>query len=395
VDTARLKESWRLVAAHGDQVPLFFYSSLFLGHPQTRQMFPVSMAGQRGKLVEALGHVVSHVDDLDTLVVFLGQLGRDHRKFAVVAEHYPAVGEALLATLENFAGDAWTPQLAADWAAAYGLVAKVMCDAADESARTTPAWWDAEVVGHERRTLGIVVLTVRPHTRLDFVPGQSVAMETALRPRMWRYFSPANAPRADGTLEFHVRVVDGGSVSTALAQGVQAGDLLRLGAPVGQRLTLEGTSGRDVVLLAGGTGLAPFKALVEQIRSEHDYGAVRRRAVVYVGARTTRELYDLGALESYARACEWLTVIPTVSEDARYPGEQGDPVTVALRHGPWGAHEIYLCGSPDLVTTGLARLRAAGLPEERLHYEEFAGYSEPGQGQANRSTEVSHEPAAW
>lgn len=307
------------------------------------------------------------------------------------------MGEALLATLEHFAGSAWTPQLAADWGAAYGLVAKVMCDAADESARTTPAWWDAEVIRHERRGLGLVVLTVRPHTRLDFVPGQSVAVETALRPRMWRYFSPANAPRADGTLEFHVRVVDGGSVSTALAQGIQAGDMLRLGAPVGQRLTLDGTGGRDVVLLAGGTGLAPFKALIEHIKSEHDYGAIRRRAVVYAGARQTRELYDLPALEAYAQACEWLTVIPTVSEDPAYRGEIGEPVDVALRHGPWGAHEVYLCGSPDLVTTGLAKLRSAGLPEERLHYEEFAGYAQPGQSPAtaNRSTEVSHESAAW
>lgn len=377
MDTTRLKESWSLVAAHGDQVPLFFYSSLFLAHPPIRQMFPVSMAGQRAKLVDALGNIVSSVDDVDTLAVFLGQLGRDHRKFAVLAEHYPAVGEALLATLEHFAGNAWTPQLAADWAAAYGLVAQVMCEAAEESARTTPPWWEAEVVRHERRAVGLVVLTVRPHTRLDFVPGQSVALETALRPRMWRYFSPANAPRADGTLEFHVRVVDGGSVSTALAQGVQAGDLLRLGAPVGRRLTLDATDGRDVVLIAGGTGLAPLKALVEQIRVEHDYGAGRRRAALFVGARRSSELYDTGALFAYASACEWLTVIPVVSDDPSFRGETGDPVDVALRHGPWDAQEIYLCGSPEMTTTGLARLRAAGIPEERLHYEEFSGYGAP------------------
>ncbi|MGW1991429.1 globin domain-containing protein [Embleya sp. NPDC001921] len=394
MDANRLEESWRLVTAHGDQVPLFFYSSLFLADPRTRQMFPVSMAAQRGKLIDALGTIVSQVEDMDRLADFLGQLGRDHRRFAVVAEHYPAVGTALLATLEHFTGAAWTPQLADDWRTAYARVAKVMCDAADESARTTPPWWDAEVVRHERRGLGLVVLTVRPDTRLDFDPGQSVAVETALRPRMWRYFSPANAPRADGTLELHVRVVDGGSVSTALAQGVRQGDLLRLGAPVGRRLTLGGTDGRDVVLLAGGTGLAPFKALIERIGIEHDHGSVRRRAVLYMGARRTAELYDAAAMFAYAEAFEWLTVIPAISEEPSYRGEIGDPVDVALRHGPWGTHEVYLCGSPELMRSGLGRLRSAGLPEERLRFEEFGGHGISGPSPTYSSTEGDHESSA-
>ena len=66
------------------------------------------MANQRDKLVGALGRVVSNVDDLDSVVPVLQQLGRDHRRFAVVRDHYPAVGQALLATLEHFSGTDWT-----------------------------------------------------------------------------------------------------------------------------------------------------------------------------------------------------------------------------------------------------------------------------------------------
>lgn len=61
-------------------------------------MFPMDMAGQRDRLVAALGHIASHVDQVDRLVGFLRELGADHRKYAVRAEHYPGVGEALLAT---------------------------------------------------------------------------------------------------------------------------------------------------------------------------------------------------------------------------------------------------------------------------------------------------------
>ena len=79
LDASRLQMSWDLVAQHGDQVPLFFYSTLFVTHPHTRDMFPLSMEGQRDKLVTALGRVVSHVDHMAAVTPILEQLGRDHR----------------------------------------------------------------------------------------------------------------------------------------------------------------------------------------------------------------------------------------------------------------------------------------------------------------------------
>src|SRR5215217_4168682 len=109
MDTAALKGSWANVAAHGDDVPLYFYSHLFLRHPDVRSMFPIQMSGQRDKLVAALGSVVSNVDELDKVVPLLEQLGRDHRRFSVVTEHYEAVGASLLATLKHFLGRRGVP----------------------------------------------------------------------------------------------------------------------------------------------------------------------------------------------------------------------------------------------------------------------------------------------
>ena len=65
MNTAALKETWALAETLGDEVPLYFYSHLFLTHPELRSMFPVSMATQRDKLVGALGRIVSGVDQLD------------------------------------------------------------------------------------------------------------------------------------------------------------------------------------------------------------------------------------------------------------------------------------------------------------------------------------------
>ena len=145
MDVAAMRANFAKAAAAWDEAPLYFYSHLFLSHPETRALFPVSMAHQRDRLFSALGDVVARVDDVDALVPILQQLGRDHRKFGTVAAHYPAVGASLLATLEHF-DDAWTPELAKDWTEAYTLVAEVMIEAAD-SAAEQPPWWEADIVG--------------------------------------------------------------------------------------------------------------------------------------------------------------------------------------------------------------------------------------------------------
>lgn len=371
MDTARLRDSWHTVAAFGGGVPLFFYSTLFLTHPHLREMFPAGMSAQRDKLVRALGKVVASVDELDAAIPFLQQLGRDHRKFSVSADHYPAVGRALLATLEHFLGDEWDAQLAADWAAAYKLVADVMTAAARDSAHTAPPWWNAEVVRHERRGLDVAVLTLRTDRPLGFRPGQSVSLETPLRPRIWRYYSPATPPREDNLLELHVRLIDGGAVSSTLVQAVGTGDVLRLGAPVGSRLTLGHQ--RDLVLIAGGTGLAPFKALLGQLVNE----PAPRCVDLFVGARTPRGLYDMAALQALSTTLPSLRVVPVVSDDPRFSGPQGEVGDVAVRHGPWPDREIYVCGSPAMVTATRNLLRSTGVTDDRVHWENFSGYQDP------------------
>jgi hemoglobin-like flavoprotein len=112
VDTGALRASWARVEALGGVAPELFYAVLFTLAPELRPMFPVAMNGQRDKLLAALGHIVTNIDDEHALTTFAAQLGRDHRRFAVEPYHYPLVGRALLATLERAMGRDWTSQLA-------------------------------------------------------------------------------------------------------------------------------------------------------------------------------------------------------------------------------------------------------------------------------------------
>lgn len=364
MDVVRLKQSWALVAAYGDQVPLFFYSTLFLTYPDTRQMFPTNMAGQRDRLVTALGHIVSNVDEVDQLVGFLQSLGTDHRKFDVRAEHYPAVGEALLATLQHFLGDQWTEELAADWTAAYGLVAKVMTDAAAEAENVSPPWWVGEVLAYERPAFDVAVLTVRPSYLLPFTPGQSIGVSIPTT-RTWRYYSPANAPRQDGTIELHVRAAPGGTVSSRLVYGVTVGDQVHLASPVGERLALAQAGGGDLLLIAGGTGWAPIKALVEQVATENG----RRRVQLYVAARSRSELYDSEAIDKLAASYPWLTVRYVLPGGPGRAGDGAQVVEEVLADGDFRGSHVYICGSDSLVTAVVHGLRRAGYADRQLHHE--------------------------
>jgi NAD(P)H-flavin reductase/hemoglobin-like flavoprotein len=366
LDVARLKESFARIAMHGDAVPLHFYADLFLKHPETRNMFPVSMEAQRVHLVGALVKIVADVDRLDELTLFLRELGRDHRKFGALAGHYGAVGASLLATFEHFSGDFWTPELAADWASAYELVASVMIDAAQEDEKHSPAYWTGTIVSLERKAFDVTVLTVRTDPRLEYLPGQSVAVQSARRPGLWRYYSIANAPRPDGLVDFHVRLIDGGAVSMALTAGSAVGDQLRLGPPVGV-LRLDTASRRDVLLVAGSTGLAPLKAILEQIACLH----LPPRVHLFFGAREAAGLYDLPDLDKLAAQNPWLTVIPAVSADRFYAGETGTLADVVMRKGNWTGHDVYMAGPSEMVHEMGARLASAGTPPDQVHIEDF------------------------
>ncbi|GAA4910869.1 NAD(P)H-flavin reductase [Stackebrandtia albiflava] len=365
VDADRLKASWGLVAAHGEQVPLFFYSRLFLAHPEVRELFPIAMASQRDKLVRALGAVVSNVDNLDAVVPYLRRLGADHRKFGALREHYPAVGDALLATLAHFSGPAWTPEVAADWETAYGIVAQVMADAADEAAHVTPAWWDGTVVDHRRIGIDLAVLTVVPHTRLDYRPGHSITVSSPLRPRLWRAYSPANAPREDNSIELHVRLVDAGLVSTALVDLTRPGDVLRLGPPIDDNLVLRDND-RPVLMLAGGTGFAPMKALIEQLARRP------RPTHLFWGAETTDALYDLPGLRHFEAGNDWFRFTGCVRAGYPEPGIQvGNPVEVALRYGHTVGVDAYVCGPPGMVSAARSGLVESGVDPACIYFDQY------------------------
>ncbi|MDT7799670.1 MAG: hypothetical protein QOI78_3103 [Actinomycetota bacterium] len=360
-----IRDSWAKSEPYIADISQFFYGMLFTLAPTTRDFFPINMEIQRGRLVRALVHIVQMVDRPDDLAPFLRQLGRDHRKFGVVPRHYEAVGTALLASLKNHLGREWTPQVERAWAEAFTIAARAMQDAA--AADQNPPSWQATVVEHRRLTWDLALVRLVPDQLVPYHPGQYMSVEVPQRPRLWRYLSPANAPREDGGIEFHVRAVDGGWVSRAIVSHTQPGDVWRLGPPLG-RLAVDRESSRGVLMIAGGTGIAPLRSILDHLALWGENPQVR----LFYGGAAREDLYDLEELRALASINPWLHVTPVVERGGDVPGfEQGTLAEAVTRYGSWPGYDVLVSGSPAMIRATVSRMLVAGSALDQIQYDPF------------------------
>lgn len=133
-DLSLIRSSFKVVEPHGSQVTAYFYEHLFANNPAVRPLFAPHLDEQRDRLWAALGALVNNIDNTETLVGMLQNLGRRHAGYGALAEHYPAVGASLIATLRHYAGDAWTPEIEESWVAVYGVISSTMISAGEEAA---------------------------------------------------------------------------------------------------------------------------------------------------------------------------------------------------------------------------------------------------------------------
>lgn len=214
--------------------------------------------------------------------------------------------------------------------------------------------------------IGLRLLPAHGERRLNRLPGQylDVLLEDGKR----RPFSIANGPQADGMIELHVRHVAGGGFTSWVNDALKVGDHLRIEGPLGTFVPRE-DSERPMVFMAGGTGFAPVKAIVEHFIAL----GTRRPMALYWGARNAADLYLRPLAERWARELPNLQFHAVVSDP--------DPVD-GLRHGlvhdavladqpDLSGHDLYMSGPPAMIDVAHPLFLDAGLPEERLYYDSF------------------------
>lgn len=190
-----------------------------------------------------------------------------------------------------------------------------------------------------------------------------------------RSYSFARAPRLAGgerTLVFYVREVPGGALSPGLVRAAIEGTDVAIDGPHGDFRLRDGTS--PILLIAGGSGLAPIRAIVEDVVARR----VPRPMTLLFGARTERDLYDVAELEQLGtNAPGGLRFVPVLShepEGSPWAGARG-LVTTAIAAHLGAAKQAYLCGPPPMIDAALVELAKHGLGSDAVYFDKFTDKS--------------------
>lgn len=209
-----------------------------------------------------------------------------------------------------------------------------------------------------------VVLRVPPTSKLHYLPGQylDVIGEGGLR----RSYSVANAPRADGKLELQIREVEQGSMSRYWFTAAKPNDLLRLEGPLGT-FCLRDKNASTIVFLATGTGIAPVKAIIEQMLANPDLAA-DKKILIYWGGRNVGDIYWTPHFDGLNAL-----FIPVLSRaGADWHGRTGYVQAALFDDGiDLTQAVVYACGSEDMIHSAREALTNAGLPVKNFYSDAF------------------------
>jgi hemoglobin-like flavoprotein len=135
VQIGHVRRTFDLIDPIASQAAALFYDNLFTADPSLRRLFQGNMAQQGMRLMSMIGAAVDLMEVPDELVPVLRKLGARHVNYGVRDEHYTTVGAALLKTLEQGLGEAYTDEVHAAWVALYRVVSETMMDAARGAVR--------------------------------------------------------------------------------------------------------------------------------------------------------------------------------------------------------------------------------------------------------------------
>ncbi len=229
--------------------------------------------------------------------------------------------------------------------------------------------FNGQVVSNERVTPDIHIIRIQLSDPVDlhYAAGQYFEFNV---PGLddTRAYSMANEYTPSGLLEFYVKLIPHGKGSTYLTS-LQTGDVVSGSGPYG-RMQLR-TLDKDIVFIAGGSGLAPIKALLESAFAQN----FSHQAWLFYGARTTKDLFLIEQWRSWKEQYPNFHFVPALSnleEHEMWDGEEGYIADVVSRSfESLNNTDVYLCGPPIMIQTTQKSLYKLGVRSSSIYYDEF------------------------
>lgn len=281
------------------------------------------------------------------------------------------------------------------------LACREVASVTDMPVKTLPC----RVEKMDRLASDVMILTLKlpVHEQLQFLPGQYI--EFLLKDGKTRAFSIANAPMNDRLdslktepvsavqasagptnllLELHIRHVAGGEFTSHVFQHMKIKDILRLRGPLGTfflRETPGENPAKPIIFIAGGTGFAPIKSIIEQTLNRDKQHDQLRPMTLYWGARNRAGLYLHELAQRWAAAHEHIRYVPVLSEPAamdHWTGRTGLVHQAVLEDMPTlSPFQVYACGAPAMVEAAQRDFIAHGLPAEAFFADAFTFANRP------------------
>jgi len=249
-----------------------------------------------------------------------------------------------------------------------------LAGAKDLAIRTMPA--RVERVEKPAEDVAVLFLKLPTGERLQFLAGQYI--DILLKNGKRRSFSMANPPHNDQLIELHVRKSPGGAFSSYVFEEMKERAILRFEGPLGTFYLRNDDSGKPLIFVAGGTGFAPIKAIIEHAFHHGD----DRPIVLYWGARSKKDLYMPELPLRWQQEHPHFTYIPVLSDPLPEDAWQG---RTGLVHQAvlddfkdLSGYQVYACGAPGM--TDVARetfVEQRGLPEDEFYCDAFTPSVDP------------------
>ncbi|HXF78446.1 MAG TPA: CDP-6-deoxy-delta-3,4-glucoseen reductase [Usitatibacter sp.] len=224
--------------------------------------------------------------------------------------------------------------------------------------------------------VAVLFLKLPTGERLQFLAGQYI--DILLKSGKRRSFSMANAPHNDQLIELHVRKSPGGAFSSYVFDEMKERAILRFEGPLGTFYLRNDESGKPLIFVAGGTGFAPIKAIIEHAFHHGE----DRPMVLYWGVRSKRDLYMPELPLRWQQEHPHFTYIPVVSDPLPEDGWQGRTgfvhQAVLDDFTDLSGYQVYACGAPGMTDVAKQTfVEQRGLPEDEFYCDAFTPSVDP------------------
>ncbi len=377
------------VEANAVKITSCFYPLMFLRYPQVIEFFNQTnqkKGTQRLALANAVVAYAKHLDKLGEISDTVRLITQKHCSLGILPEHYPIVGECLLAAIAQVLGEAASEDVIAAWGAAYQQLANILMgsekDIYQQNAQRQGGWngqRDFELIEKRIESDVITSFVLKPVDQkevIDFIPGQYITIVVTLDGQVLRRnYSLSDAP-GKSTLQISVKREEGGAISNYLHDQLTVGETVKLTAPCGDFTLTE--NGKPIVLVTAGVGITPALSMVNATLT----AKAKKRDVHFIHCARN------GSSHAFAQHISQLTQKhDQLAATFIYSHPSPDDLTGDSGHAhDFGflnkSHvqqhlagntdvEFYVLGPKPFMSSALQLASDLGIPESQTHFEFF------------------------